>query len=507
MDFEMGARGAVAPPAARGERDRRVDAAIERGSPEQARFWAELEDGGGHVVLEARAGSGKSSSCRTGMHILLRRDPTLRIRYCCFNKSIAEEFAADCPPGVDVGTMHRFGLEALRSRSSVRIDESKTGRIVVGVCGGSGARPYLASAVKRLVSLAKGQGCLPGSTDPDVLSRLMDVHGIEARSDRDKIVGWTLRALEACADDVEVVDFDDMLWLPVVYGLDFKPVDYLFIDECQDLNPCQHEFARLASGSGRTVVVGDPYQAIYAWRGAATDSIDRLRESLRAKTLPLTVTWRCPASHVRAANRYVADLRAAPSAKEGRLERDAPDGADRAGTLVLCRSNAPLLSRCLRDVAALRPATMRGRAIGADLNRAYHDATYRDPPATRREAVTAVVRWENERIAALAGKDGVEARLEEVGDQAACLRAVAAAVDPSAVPSAIRDLFRDASPAGVVTYSSVHRAKGSEADRVRYLLSPPRRASSDRPWDAEQDRNLQYVALTRGREELLITDI
>ena len=54
-----------------------------------------------------------------------------------------------------------------------------------------------------------------------------------------------------------------------------------------------------------------------------------------------------------------------------------------------------------------------------------------------------------------------------------------------------------------ITFSTVHRAKGTEADRVFILqpnLMPHPKAS--KPWEVQQERNIKYVALTRAKNEL-----
>jgi DNA helicase-2/ATP-dependent DNA helicase PcrA len=55
-----------------------------------------------------------------------------------------------------------------------------------------------------------------------------------------------------------------------------------------------------------------------------------------------------------------------------------------------------------------------------------------------------------------------------------------------------------------VVFSSVHRAKGLEAKRV-YILSPelmPHKMAT-KPWELEQERNIEYVAITRTLSELV----
>jgi len=69
----------------------------------------------------------------------------------------------------------------------------------------------------------------------------------------------------------------------------------------------------------------------------------------------------------------------------------------------------------------------------------------------------------------------------------------------------IEGLFSDEIE-GVVC-SSVHRAKGLEADRVfiiRRDLMPHPMAQS--PWELVQEKNLEYVAITRSKNELIFVE-
>lgn len=484
---------------------------IKRGTDQQEAFWAELRDGTGHVLLEARAGTGKSTSCREGMWRLLADKPSLSVRYCCFNKAIADEFAASCPPGVEVGTMHRFGLQALSRSFGSKVDGGKTYAILDAIDGGTKLKGYVRRSIGKLVGQAKNHGLSPDLADLEVrLSELADVHDVPTWGQEDKIVNWAARVLAESFARTDLADFDDMLWLPVGHGLDFPGVDYLFIDECQDLNPLQHELAERLSGSGRTVIVGDPFQAIYGWRGAATDSIPRLRDRLGAKVLPLTVTWRCPRSHVELARRLVPDFEAAPEAPEGTLVEAGPGVVEAAapGDLVLCRANAPIVSACLKAVAAGRPAYVRGRSIGEGLIGVLRKADRGS--RTVAELVRAIAVWRAQQLAVLAEKDDSDSKIETVMDQTACLEAIASSCQsPADVPTAIARLFDDAAAKDRITFSSVHRAKGSEARDVTYIQVPYSESRDKKkppqPWELQQRTNLRYVALTRSLDTLVLT--
>ncbi len=480
------------------------------GSPQQEAFWAELLDGSDHDLLEARAGTGKSTSCREGMWRLIEAGGNPSIRYCCFNKKIADEFAEKCPPGVDVGTMHRFGLQALQGAFRCQVDKTKSYTILDGIPGAPEKR-YLRKSIAMLVGLAKNHGLRPD--DPDISGKLDDfafTYDVETYRQADALYRMAAKVLARSAEMTALVDFDDMLWLPLLHPVKFPGVDDLFIDECQDLNPVQHELAGLLSGSGRTVIVGDPYQSIYAFRGADSESIPKLRDKLGAKVLPLTVTFRCPRSHVELARQLVPDFEAHPTAPEGELQTLNPECIDEAqpGDMILCRANAPIISACLRAIGNLQPAVVRGRAIGDSLGAIVRKL---GETATVPDFVRELARWRSKEIGRLEAKDGTEDLIEAVEDRASCLEAIAGACNgPAEIPRLIDRLFADDDSNGRITFSSVHRAKGSEARSVVYIQVPyGQKRDRERPpqqWELDQRRNLRYVALTRSLHSLTLTE-
>ena len=99
----------------------------------------------------------------------------------------------------------------------------------------------------------------------------------------------------------------------------------VFVDEYQDTDPAQEELLRLlAGGGGDLVVVGDPDQSIYGFRGADVSCIlefpDRFRtlEGQPAPTLTLGVSRRAGAGLL-AVSRSVAERLTAPGLAVERL--------------------------------------------------------------------------------------------------------------------------------------------------------------------------------------------
>lgn len=82
----------------------------------------------------------------------------------------------------------------------------------------------------------------------------------------------------------------------------------LLIDEFQDTNSIQYAFVRVLAGdTGRVFVVGDDDQAIYGWRGAKVENVQRfLHDYPGAQTFRLEQNYRSSANILDAANAVIA---------------------------------------------------------------------------------------------------------------------------------------------------------------------------------------------------------
>jgi DNA helicase-2/ATP-dependent DNA helicase PcrA len=104
----------------------------------------------------------------------------------------------------------------------------------------------------------------------------------------------------------------------------------LLIDEFQDTNTLQYAFIRLLAGSadegggGHVCVVGDDDQAIYGWRGAKVENVQKfLRDFADARTIRLEQNYRSSANILNAANAVIAHN---PSRLGKRLWTDSGEG-------------------------------------------------------------------------------------------------------------------------------------------------------------------------------------
>jgi len=116
--------------------------------------------------------------------------------------------------------------------------------------------------------------------------------------DESVAVRYAREALAASNALLSVVDFDDMLYLPLLKNVICDRKNYVFVDEAQDLNAVQRTLLRrmlttVPGAPSRLIAVGDPNQAIYGFRGADSDSMEQLQRDFNATVLPLSVSFRC----------------------------------------------------------------------------------------------------------------------------------------------------------------------------------------------------------------------
>lgn len=91
-----------------------------------------------------------------------------------------------------------------------------------------------------------------------------------------------------------MLDYDDLISEALKRKIKGKQFRYLHVDEFQDVNPAQYELIRLWLGEeGRLFAIGDPDQAIYSFRGAASDCFSMLAADYPdALTVRLTKNYR-----------------------------------------------------------------------------------------------------------------------------------------------------------------------------------------------------------------------
>lgn len=514
-------------------------------TPEQQEVCdAVASRGGESVMISARAGCSKTTTLQLAAPRISA--PALAL---AFNRKNAKDLEPRLPANFSVKTMNGLGHGAWQRQvaqqgvNKLEIDDKKLGKLVSQTA--KDRKVALSSDqwgdLRALVSGAMQVGLAPRDEGqpltPDTPEAWRDIaDGLWIpRDDFEFLKDLAHETLERSIALAQqgIISFDDQVYCSVCLGGRFPKFPVVFIDEAQDLNPLNHAMLSLAlREGGRLVAVGDEAQAIYAFRGASGDSMQRIRQ-LRPKWIdrPLNTTFRCPKTIVARQQGHVPGFKAHQSNPEGRFA-SLPDGReefDQDGNLqgwdwnrvmelrsrpdgdiaVLCRNNAPLLSMAFKLIRQRVGVQILGQDIGKGLITLSKKICKADDlPAP--QCAGLINEW-RERELALARANDNDARQETVQDQADCLQAVLADAecrDAGQLRQMLAHLF--AREGGLVTLSSVHRAKGLEFDTVVNLdpfRIPSRQAKAaallgnDLPM--KQERNLLYVLETRAKHTLI----
>lgn len=490
-------------------------------SEQQKAIFEWFRIGTGNLVVRARAGTGKTTTLMQAVEYA----PETKILLAAFNARIALElqerlggwkFGAP----VEAKTLHSLGFAFVKYAwgKDIQASGDVDGERVREACGPQAPEGF-GALVGKLVAHVKN--ALPFATAvqvADAADRLdllptqeheQEGWGLDRLVD---LVGKVLQASKQLRAD-RTISFDDQVWLPLVLNVARPWYNMVVIDEAQDMNASQLLLAqRACKRGGRIAVVGDDRQAIYGFRGADSGSIDRLKSELKAQELGLTITYRCGKAIVAAAQKFVPDFQAAPSAPEGLV--DAIDYKDlvaqaKPGDFVLSRKNAPLMSTCLKFLRAGIPCRIEGRDVGANLAARIKKIRAKSVP----DFLKRLTAWaEKEKVRIQAKGKNVEAKVQVVADEFETLAALAdGAANVQEIVDRCYNLFEDSvtiegsgankvvkknrKPA--VVCSSIHKAKGLEADRVFILEDTLLRKRRDR----EED-NVEYVAITRAKQHL-----
>ena len=497
-----------------------------------------------HIFVSAKAGSGKSTLLT--MIIAHCARYSLSCGVTMFNKVVATGMKEKVKSlGINmqslrVDTAHSFGYAAFRN-----FRRGKRFQVEVGKCKliyrdlfRNHREAYkVERQVMHLVSQAKQRGLGIEAIDPrakehgigptnpmweQIINHFrVELEGVDLNFEW--IIDAASQTLALSNKQHEIIDFDDQLYLPLLLNALFDTYDYLLVDEAQDSNAVRREiFRRSLAPGGCLIVVGDPHQAIYGFAGADNDSLHIFQREFDMLEFPLNICFRCDRAIIKMAQQWVPEIEARPDAAEGlihrgeyssfiaRLDRLRLGGDD----AILCRKNAPLMRLCFILMRKQIGCRFEGRDIGiqfVNFLKQLEQGTLRSV----QQNLIEFQRYENMKLRA----KGDDAAADLMNDKCAAMESLVTYATTQGwnvhkLESFIQGMFADSenpeTPKDVVVLSSVHKAKGKEWDRVfllgRAQFMPSPFTKTD--WEAQQEKNLIYVAVTRAKHQLLeVTNI
>jgi len=487
-----------------------------------------------HVIVKARAGSGKTTTLIEGLKVRMGAGTTFTpseqqaavwealclgdcpssVCFVAFNSSIATELKSRVPAGCDAMTMHSLGLRAVRSAFNLppikdedkyRVDNLISELLGKDIRDLRKEMPIVLQATKKLVDLCKMNltGLAPGgrtvfadtitSEDLDDLVSHYDVDVTEegGRSWEKEIFDLVPRVLDRCLDVTKdsYIDFSDMVWLPVALDLPMRRYDLLLVDEAQDLNRCQQALAKKAGR--RLILCGDPCQAIYGFAGADSESMPRMFTELSATPagcieLPLTVTRRCGKAIVAEANKIVPDFSAFESNGLGKVSNAVYSFQKRDGETVELPWEKTYATQCVAgDMVLCRVNAplvqqcfrflcrgLKATIQGRDIGQSLIATIDKLKATSVSDLIAKLDDWSYREITTeQAKRNPCETKIMAIHDKAECLVCFTeGAVTVADVIGKINSVFTDDKVTPGIKLSSIHRAKGLESNRVFFLM-------------------------------------
>ena len=246
--------------------------------------------------------------------------------------------------------------------------------------------------------------------------------------------------------------------------------------------------------------MGDFFQGIYGFNGADEKSFEWFEKFPNTKVLPLSVSFRCAKAVIAEANRLVPDIKALPDAPEGIVREGDVLTEAQSGDFVLCRTTMPLVKLFFEFLVQHKKAIVKGSDIGIHLIELIGKIQ------TLKELVSF---WDQELLnfrSDLKSK-GVLNPDEHSGyimlaDKVLTLTFLAKlSNDIDDLKLKIQTIFTDEIKG--ICLSTVHKAKGLEANRVFIVRPDLMPMKVFKSWQQIQETNLEYVAITRAKIELI----
>lgn len=515
-------------------------------SKEQEDIFHVVDNDTTNILINAVAGSGKTT---TLLMLLERIAKEKSILFMAFNKSIADELkerVGKSRRNVDIMTVHSYGKKIIDAGGVRTINNYKYEQLFSDIINSheknskEGLKKYLLSPAqmsevnsflkyyikskkvepdfnigafkKNVINLCR-HGRLSMVDHLNGINGVMQMDDIKSKHGYEDIYGdsncgWILMNLGMELNDE--IDFTDMISLPIRMKMKQPKYDFVFIDECQDLNATQRELMLGAiNEGGRFISVGDNKQSIYGFAGADVTSFNKIKEIENTVSLPLSVSYRCPKQIIDTIKHLNPLIRHNEGNEDGVIvENFKVDHLD-TGDMVLCRMTKPLVGLCLKLLSEGKKAYLMGTDIGLSLINLIKDKKRAREEYTMSNVFGRLYK-DLEKILIKLKSSGLTHEEALDDDVYASLKEKIQTLEilsdnieePELVIDNINELFKDEKGPGICL-STVHKSKGLEAERVLILnreLMPMARAKKS--WELEQEDNLIYVAHTRSKKIL-----
>lgn len=519
-----------------------------------------------NMLVNALAGSGKSSTAcllleqvtQPSVYLAFNNSVVEEFKKRIKNPKVKIYTTHSIGYGIMLSNMEEKGTAGgfgKRSSSSVTLDNLKIYKIVEEYLEKYDHAEFMEMLFlkENYVSLYNlARMTMADMSNPDDINRLIKGHGLfvdfehgysaPTKEAATKVIQYINKRDWETFENNSVIDFGGMLyitywklkhkeWKVPFYDLFFNIV----VDEAQDLSLLQQSFLPfLKRKGGRFVLIGDEKQAICAYQGGNSRAYANYYVAFAPiETFDLPICYRCPTSHLTNVNRtFGIPILPRPNAPKGEIIRINKEDIYRfakGGDKIVSRYNRWLAPVILDLATHGIPVCIPDKELVENLKKVVTKRA-KKCPSTRalREGFEKDIRKYQERVSKIVNSKvlneerkenlSLKEQVETVADSNSKIDNINFVLEilkyyqnRSGNTSTLEfqrylDKLLNTSPSSdCVTLSSVHKAKGLEADNV-FVLNEGKICFDPRnsPELQQQEKNLSYISLTRAKNKMYL---
>ncbi|NJO17707.1 MAG: ATP-dependent helicase [Thioploca sp.] len=461
---------------------------------EQQNFIDAIQNDSNNLICLARAGTGKTST------IIQAVKPMSNYLFASFGKDAVGELITRGVNSKNARTLNSICFSVIKDNIRyVNVDTSRCYKIVKSL-----AQRRFGAYIAKIMEIvnfirASGEYEINERNEFNFYNVALNYVIEEGYYDNTKYVSAE-EVAEICnnalcilAESGKELDLSDQTWWPYLYRNQWKfnnLAETVIIDEFQDMSWCQLSTA-MKIGT-RLALIGDDRQAIYEWRGASSDNVNRCVKQLNAKIFKLTTSFRCAKKIIALAQKYVPDIKAFNNAPDGIIDSilafETPKHV-MPGDFIIVRNNVDGIAQYLHLINNNIACQVQGTGLTKQLKAIIKD--FYDSNSSN--FINWLNGWANEKTV-IAENNGIFD--SKFNDLANCLSILYEACnkDLNQVENKLDFMTSDTKAENIVTIGTAHRLKGREANRVFMHYNFTEADISE--------QNVKYVALTRAKKHL-----
>ena len=491
----------------------------------QDKIFQTIQFGTGNLIINAAAGSAKTTTIVNAIRFI---PETKKILFIAFNKDIVNKIKTSIThENATVLTFHSLGYYILVENRLINSENSTNNDIIneykyKNYIKGNIEQlsqyydtlgKYKTLYINNIIKLVEYSRYYLAMTNKQIeqVAELYDIIPIKDEFEVcRKVLLWG-------KEHLDTIDYTDLLWLPNVLNLTTKKYlfNWIFIDEAQDTSIVEQQLVDKCFKRGtRFAAVMDEFQQINIWCGSTLDAIKNFALYSNTKEFKLPISYRCPKKVVELAKEYSDNIIALPDAIDGEINYDVSPNDPVAGDMVLCRTTAPLVEQFLKYLRINKKAYIRGFE---NIKKEYLELiSNTHSKLIDRNCVTCDGLFpklyvylfnEMDRISSTFGLDEDDTLSHQtiltLYDNIESLKVLSEGlISTEELVDKINTIF-NGDITNAVELSTVHKAKGLEADNV-YILQPSLMPNkfAKKEWEIKTEKNLIYVAYTRAKKTL-----